>query len=153
MRRWLVAAVVVLCSTPNVPLLACGDKFFQIGRGERFSRAYRSVHPGELVIYTGGSPKGKGLADPRLQKHFTKAGHRVTLVNTAASLSTVLQSRAVDVIITDDSGSAAIATTPTAATSQPAVLVIKESDKIGGALSKIEDVMSDRTGKVARPRL
>ena len=58
-----------------------------------------------------------------------------------------------DVIVTDDSSSAAIGTTPIAATSQPAVLVIKESDKIGGALSKIEDLMSDRTGKVARPRL
>ena len=153
MRRWLVATVVVLCSMPNVPLLACGDKFFQIGRGERFSRAYRSVHPGELVIYTGGSPKGKGLADPRLQKHFTRAGHRVTLVNSVASLSAALQSRQVDVIITDDSGSAIMATTPAAATSQPAVLVIKESDKIGGALSKIDDVMSDRTARVARRRL
>jgi hypothetical protein len=46
-----------------------------------------------------------------------------------------------------------MATTPAAATSQPAVLVIKESDKIGGALSKIDDVMSDRTARVARRRL
>ena len=127
MRRWIVATVVVLGSMPHVPLFACGDKFFQIGRCETFSRAYRSLHPGELVIYTGGSPKGKGLADPRLQKHFTKAGHRVTLVNSAASLSAVLQSRAVDVIITDDSSSAAIGTTPIAATSQPAVLVINST--------------------------
>ena len=89
MRRFLVATVIVFWSMPNVPLRACGDKFFQIGRGERFSRAYRSVHPGELVIYTGGSPKEQGLADPRLRKHFTRAGHRVTLVHSAASLSTM----------------------------------------------------------------
>ena len=152
MRRWLVATVVVLWSLANVPLWACGDKFFQIGRGERFSRAYRSVHPGELVIYTGGAPKGKGLNDPRLQKHFTKAGHRVTLVSTAAALASALQSRAVDVIITDDAGAPVLATTPAAATSQPAVLLIKESDKVGGALSKIEDVMADRT-KVPRRRI
>ena len=153
MRRFLVATVIVFWSMPNVPLRACGDKFFQIGRGERFSRAYRSVHPGELVIYTGGSPKEQGLADPRLRKHFTRAGHRVTLVHSAASLSAALQSRPVDVIVTGDSGSAFIVATPAAANSQPAVLVIKESDKIAGALSKIEEIMSHRSGTVARRRL
>ena len=46
MRKRLTLATLLLSFTigPDV-LFACGDKFFLVGRGDRFSRAYATLHP------------------------------------------------------------------------------------------------------------
>ena len=47
-------------------LFACGDKFFLVGRGDRFARAYASLHPGHILLYTGGTTTvSNGLRDAR----------------------------------------------------------------------------------------
>jgi len=81
MRKVLAMALLVgTCTMWQESLRACGDKFFLVSRGDRFARAYASLHPGTIVIYTGGNTDtSKALADGRLQKYFSRAGHRVTV--------------------------------------------------------------------------
>ena len=45
MRRLFTAALLLTVAVGHESLLACGDKFFVVGRGDRFSRAYASLNP------------------------------------------------------------------------------------------------------------
>jgi hypothetical protein len=165
MRKSLTALTLLIAfSMGQNVLLACGDKFFLVGRGDRFSRAYASLHPGSIVIYTGGGTStSKALGDGRLQKYFTKAGHRVTIARDSADLSRVLASGSVDVVVAGMTEAInmvpsvdAVASKPTlmpvedekdvaAITRHQFVATLKASDKINGFLAKIEGVMKTRT--------
>jgi hypothetical protein len=172
MRKVFTAALLLtVFSAGQAGLLACGDKFFLVGRGEGFSRAYASLHPGNIVIYAaGGSPTSKALADGRLQKHFTRAGHRVTVVTDAATLATALESEQVDVVVADFDQALALISRVDAVASKPTLLpvqgeqnkdgvrhqfaaTLKASDKINGFLAKIEGVMKKRTAPSSRARV
>jgi hypothetical protein len=165
MRRF-VALLALLCAYAGQDaVLACGDKFFLVGRGDRFSRAYASLHPGSIVIYTGGTTAmSKALSDGRLQKHFAKAGHRVTLARDSAALATALQSSPVDIVLGSHAEVGDLLPRVTAASSKPALMTVeddeqqssdaqqlqvtatlKASDKINDFLAKIEGVMKKRS--------
>ena len=172
MRRRLAAVTLILAAAVcgQSALLACGDKFFLVGRGDRFARAYASLYPGRIVIYTGGSsPTGKALNDGRLQKYFTRAGHRVSLAEDAAALEKALAAGDVDLVIAglqeahdlvprvqgtnsrttlvpvaDDKRAARASEHQFAAT-------LRASDKITGFLAKVETIMKSRAATAPRP--
>jgi hypothetical protein len=173
MRRVVSAAMLLLAfSVGQDVLVACGDKFFLVGRGERFMRAYASLHPGNIVIYTGGrTATSKALGDARLQKYFSRAGHRVTLATDSAALGRALDSGSVDVVLTGLTEAIDLLPRVTAAASKPTLLpvedrtntasgtaqhqfaaTLKTSDNINGFLAKIEGVMKARTPTSARTR-
>lgn len=167
MRRCVAVTTFVLLAAAvsgQAALQACGDKFFQVGRGDRFSRAYNSLYPGRIVIYTGGPSKiSKGLGDGRLQKYFTRAGHRVTVAKDAATLERTLAAGNVDLVVASLPEALELLTRVDGATSRPTLLpvsdperdpsprehqfaaVLKSSDKITGFLATIEDVMKARS--------
>jgi len=172
MKRTLgIPTVLLLTWLGQGVLHACGDKFFLVGRGDRFSRAYASLHPGYVVIYTGGSTEvSKGLRDPRLQKYIDRAGHRVALATDRDELRKVLESNPVDVVLAG-LGQAPdlapqLASSPSKATllpiegegadtAQPGSASqfptrLKSSDRVNRFLSGIEDVMKTRMS--AKPR-
>jgi hypothetical protein len=171
MRRiFTTVLLLTVFSAGQAGLLACGDKFFLVGRGEGFSRAYASLHPGNIVIYaTGGSPTSKALADGRLQTHFTRAGHHVTVVRDAAALAAALESGPVDVVVADVAEALALIPRVDAVASKPTLLpvqgeqgkdavqhqfaaTLKATDKIKGFLAKIEGVMKKRSATSSRAR-
>ena len=173
MRRCVAVTTFVLLAAAvsgQAALQACGDKFFQVGRGDRFSRAYNSLYPGRIVIYTGGpSAISKALGDGRLQKYFTRAGHRVTVARDAATLERNLAAGNVDLVVASLPEALAMLTRVDGATSRPTLLpvfdderdpsprehqfaaALKSSDKITGFLAKIEDVMKTRSSASGRP--
>jgi hypothetical protein len=164
MRRILTAAFLLAFAVGHESLLACGDKFFVVGRGDRFSRAYASLNPGSIVIYTGGgSETSKALADGRLQKYFTRAGHRVQVASDGAALTKVLQSGAIDIVLADIDEALLLVPGVNAASSKPTLMpvegkqsaassaarhqfmaTLKTTDKINGFLAKIDNAMKDR---------
>jgi hypothetical protein len=158
-----VLALLLSLSIGQDVLLACGDKFFLVGRGDRFSRAYASLSPGNILIYTGGtSDISKGLRDPRLHKFINRAGHRVLLASDRAELKRVLEAESVDVILAAYGQAVALIPDVASARSQPTLLPIegkadarvtspdpftarlKSSDKVNRFLAGIEDVMKTR---------
>jgi hypothetical protein len=144
-------------------LVACGDKFFVVGRGDKFSRAYASLNPGNIVIYTGGgSATSKALADGRLQKYFMRAGHRVQVAGNSEALTKALQSSSIDIVLADINEALLLVPGITVAASKPTLMpveskegapstlkhqfmaTLKASDKINGFLAKIDTAMKDR---------
>jgi hypothetical protein len=150
-------------------LIACGDKFFLVGRGDRFARAYASLYPGRIVIYTGGTTStSKALGDGRLQKYFTRAGHQVSVAPDATALERALESGSVDVVLAGLTEAIDLVTRVGTAASKPTLLpvadesrtpapsqhqfaaTLKTSDKINGFLAKIETVMKARSASTTR---
>jgi hypothetical protein len=164
MRKVLTVVVLLgACSVWQDGLRACGDKFFLVSRGDRFARAYASIHPGTIVIYTGGTTDtSKTLADGRLQKYFVRAGHRVTVAKDQAALSQALDAAPVDVVLASLNEALVLVSRIDAAASKPVLMpvegegdrtsathqfmaTLKASDKINGFLAKVEGVMKNRT--------
>jgi len=165
MRKRLTLATLLLSFTigPEV-LLACGDKFFLVGRGDRFSRAYASLHPGHILLYTGGTTTvSKGLRDARLHKFITRAGHRVVIASDRVELDRALKSGSVDVVLAGLGQAVDLVKEVGAAPSRPTLLPIegdgedsaaasqppfaaklKSSDKVNHFLASIEEIMRGR---------
>jgi hypothetical protein len=156
--------VVLAVTSMQERVSACGDKFFLVGRGDRFAVAYASLYPGHIVIYTGGpSATSKALADGRLQKYFTRAGHMVTIARDQAALERALQSGGIDLVLSGLHEALDLMPRVDAADSKPTLLPVaddsrgaapvrhqfaaplKASDKINGFLARIEDVMKARS--------
>lgn len=169
MRRILsIVMLFSLCLAWQEGLRACGDKFFLVSRGDSFLRAYASLHPGTIVIYTGGTTgTSKALADGRLHKHFSRAGHKVTVAKDQAALAQALQSAQVDVVLASLNEAIALLPRIDAVPSKPVLIpvegesdraasshqftaTLKTSDRINGFLAKVDGVMKTRTPPSAK---
>ena len=164
MKRFVTAVFVLVAAVGQQSLLACGDKFFVVGRGDRFSRAYASLNPGTIVIFTGGSSAtSKALADGRLQKYFTRAGHRVQVAGDSAALTRALESGSIDIVLAGLDEALLLVPNVNASTSKPTLMpvegkdgaagaakhqfsaTLKTSDKINGFLAKIDNAIKGRS--------
>lgn len=173
MRRTLIlATLLVSLSFGQDVLLACGEKFFLVGRGDRFSRAYASLHPGNVLIYTGGTTAvSKGLRDVRLHKFINRAGHRVVVAADRSELKKAFESGSVDVVLTGLGQAVDLVPEAASAPSRPTLLPIegegadassasqhqftvrlKSTDKVNRYLAGIEDAMKARTTGGRPPR-
>jgi len=164
MRRALsIVMLFSLCLAWQQGLLACGDKFFLVSRGDSFLRAYASLHPGTIVIYAAGnSETSKALADGRLLKYFSRAGHKVTVAKDQAALTQALDAAPVDVVLASLNEAITLVPRLDAVPSKPVLMpvesagdrtgathqfaaTLKTSDRINGFLAKVEGVMKTRT--------
>ncbi|HVG56395.1 MAG TPA: hypothetical protein VM846_18290 [Vicinamibacterales bacterium] len=160
-----VTLVICLCYAVPSALEACGDKFFQSGASGRGALIYAAKYPAKILIYAGGAPAAsRELRDNRLEKHFTKAGHAVQVVESPEALNSALQSGTIDLVFTDYDSAVAVSDRVASVSTGPALIgastegvkpaktnadthrftVVKASDKITGLLSKIDDAMKTR---------
>ncbi len=118
--RAATMAVVMLIGITTAE--ACGDKLLALGRGVRFTSAYKVAHPASIVVLDR-DPSGKGHAEAR--DAMTKVGHRrFDAVHTPEELSTALQARAYDVVILDVADAVAVEELTQGAASKPSLLVL-----------------------------
>jgi hypothetical protein len=168
MKRFFSILLLLAFGVGQEALLACGDKFFVVGRGDKFSRAYASLNPGTILIYTGGSSDtSKALADGRLHKYFARAGHRVQVAGDSVALNRALQSGSIDIVLADLNEALQLRAGVDASASKPIMMpvegkptagspkhqfraTLKATDKINGFLAKIDDAMKERSA--GRPR-
>lgn len=100
-------ALVVVALTLSVPAMypaaeACGDKFLAVGRGAKFQRAWASVYPGKLLIYSRPSSDPKNaIRDPQLHKALRQAGHNVNVIEDWTLFEQALRTVSVDVVLVD----------------------------------------------------
>jgi hypothetical protein len=165
MPRDRFASLVILILLAAPVLEACGDKFLLVGRGLAFGRAYASVYPGSIVIY---SEHASARERKKLHDNIRKAGHRVTLVTSADELSARLQQT--DIVIADMTSRRALDAQVAAMTIRPSLLylvansgqtrdnvpadagVVKNGEKPGRFLAVIEDIMKTRQQAGVRVR-
>jgi hypothetical protein len=138
MRKTCTLVMLLLSLSVGQDVLrACGDKFFLVGRGDRFSRAYFSLHPGSVLVYTGGASQiSKGLANPRLHKLITRAGHRVLVASNRAELARQVTTHPVDVILLDLLEAPAVMADVSPVASNPELLPIADEGGAARALAK-----------------
>lgn len=104
MSRIAVLVVALLISVPTMyPVArACGDKFLMAGRGAKFQRAYASVYPGKLLIYSQSSKNTKtAIRDPQLYKALRQAGHTVSIIEDWALVEQAVKNGPVDLVLVD----------------------------------------------------
>jgi hypothetical protein len=138
---------------------ACGDKFVSgIGYAAKFRHAYAAIHPARIVIVaTPRSDRSTLIHDPKLQTMLERAGHQVSVVNDAASLSQAIKPGQVDLVLADWADVAGLKTeavvlpimsNPKADTlscrQQQYICVLKSSDKVEQYLTVIEGTMKAR---------
>lgn len=160
MRHVVFASIVFALFVGGSAVLdACGDKFLMVGRGLTFGRAYASIYPGNILIYSG--PRTSPLHE-KMQLQIRRAGHRVTLVADEAALLDTLSGNQTDIVIADvaikatlDSKVATVPTRPTtlyivnetdkgAAAMQKEAAPLKSGDKANRFLMVIEEAMKSR---------
>lgn len=99
--------------------VACGDKLVQIGRGVRFQRA-KSIHPAIIVMVAG--PQFDQHAARQLQSELMLAGHKVDIVAETDALGPLLQSRHVDIVLSDLQSLASVTQSVEGALSRPRLI-------------------------------
>src|SRR5262245_18315831 len=165
MSRIALAVVALILTVPplNPATEACGDKFLAVGRGAKFQRAWVSVYPTKVMIYSrpSGDPK-EAIRDPHLHRALRLAGHNGKVIEDWALLEQALRNVPVDVVLVDVSEASLlqglIAASPahpealyvalpknlTPATPAPVVSKLKSSDGTLKYLEVVESVMKAR---------
>ena len=157
-RFFPLTALVCVFATAAVD--ACGDKFLLVGRGLAFGRAYASIYPGAIVIFSG--PRTTPEHE-KLQQNIRRAGHRVSLVADESALTQTVLLEQTDIIIADVAIKTTLDQRIAAQTMKPSVLylvsegdtrpatpvpadapLLKNKEKAGRFLVVIEDIMKQR---------
>src|SRR4249919_2080541 len=107
-------ALALACSTAS----ACGEGQFNMGQGLRY-QGYLAPHPATVLVYDDDASDRKAL-----YAGLQKAGHKVTVVNTAGAMSQALQAGRYDVVIADFDDAAALQSRAPGTSTKPGVLPV-----------------------------
>lgn len=160
----LVVALAVGVSAMYPVAQACGDKFLMVGRGAKFQRAYASVYPGKLLIYSRtSSDPGAAIRDPQLHKALRQAGHTVSIIEDWSLLEQAVKNGPVDIILVDAAEASRLQPLVAASLAHPEAMYVafpskqsaaadkslnvrlKSSDRALKYLDEIENVMKARS--------
>lgn len=173
MRRFLALLVGVLALYSGWSVVeACGDKILMVGRGARFQRAYASLYPGKILVYTSRTGATAAIRDVQLHGHLKKAGHQLALAEDPAAFTGALRAGGVDLVLADVAEAPGLDSQAASAPSKPTVVYVlhetdkskaeallklyacplKSGDKANRYLSVIEDAMKARAASGQRAR-
>ena len=125
----LILGFTLAGSALQPSLDACGDKMLMVGRGARFQRAYASVHPGKVLIYSRPSRSSKGdIRNPQLHKMLRQAGHAVSVIEDWALLEQALQTVPIDTLLVDANDAQRLQPLLMTAPSKPTAVYVLVSD-------------------------
>jgi CheY-like chemotaxis protein len=141
MKQFAVAPVTfALGLLLATPAHACGEGQFNMGQGLRY-QGYLAPRPATVLIYDDGAvaPERKAL-----YAGLQRAGHHVTVVRDAGSLSRALDATRYDVVISDLADADAIATRGAQAAARPPLLpVVERSARNQPALRRFHAFLLD----------
>jgi hypothetical protein len=135
-------ALLVVALALSVPVFhpvaqACGDKFLMVGRGAKFQRAYASVYPGKLLIYTRPSTDPKAaIRDPQLHKALRQAGHTVSIIEDWSLLEQAVKTGPLDIILLDAAEATKLQPVVAASLAHPDAMYVAFPSKQSAAADK-----------------
>jgi hypothetical protein len=148
MRTCAALALALIATISIAPQVAtaCGDKFLVVGRGVRFQRAYAAIHPASiLVLLPPKTVKSAAVRDSRLLTELKMAGHHVEVIQQPANLSEALRRSRHDIVLAEQSDTAAIRTVSGASEQgAPSIVAVVEepsSDELTAARRQEEFVL------------
>jgi hypothetical protein len=100
---WLVAVTaLVATSAARPPLLACGDKFLNLGFGTTYERSPAERRAAAVLLYAGtGTDLSRLLTSLAVDAGLRKQGYQPVLVSSAQELDAALRARQWHVILLD----------------------------------------------------
>jgi hypothetical protein len=104
---------------------ACGDKFLVVGRGVKFQRAHKAVHPASILIYMNPGSRLPTVAKKiKLESNLKQAGHKVQTIEDPTRLDDALKSAQYDLVLADVADSPSLEKHVSARTSKPVVMPV-----------------------------
>jgi hypothetical protein len=109
-----------------------------VGRGAKFQRAYASIYPGKLLIYTKPSIDPKAaIRDPQLLKALRQAGHSVSIIDGDWSLlEQAVKNGSVDIILLDVAEAPRLQPVVAASLTHPEAMYVAFPSKQSAAVDK-----------------
>jgi hypothetical protein len=95
-RVGLILATAVLVTSAHADVVACGDKFLQIGRSVRLWH-YNSVYPASILVF---APGWTGRGVNAFEAMLRRAGHTPLTVTSERGLELALAGAKYEVVIT-----------------------------------------------------
>lgn len=110
MTRPFIAGVLLVAGvTASDRLVACGDKYLNLGLGTRFERSPAERRAAAVLLYVvPGSDLSRTFGAQSVEEGMKKVGYQPTQVGTAAEFDTALRARSWDVIVLDGRDSASV---------------------------------------------
>jgi hypothetical protein len=108
--RSLVAGVLLVAGiTASDRLVACGDKYLNLGLGTRFERSPAERRAAAVLLYVvPGSALSRTFGAQSIEEGMKKAGYQPTQVGTAPEFDAALKARSWDVIVLDGHDTATV---------------------------------------------
>jgi hypothetical protein len=109
-RVFIATLLVVVGFGTADRLIACGDKYLNIGLGTHYHRSAAERSAAKVLMYANpGSELSRLLAALSVETAMNKDGYRPVIAASASEFDTALKSRAWDVIVVDGRDTAAVA--------------------------------------------
>ena len=163
MHRRAIAVILVASAIAGpIDLAACGDKFFRVGRSQRYQR-YAAIHPAAILIYTPAKASVKGISE--FEEALKRAGHRTQTVSHGTAIQLPVATGQFDLVIAAYADAERIRSEIASVPSPPDVLpmLVKPTKKLvaevarayrhrleidamtkGEVLAEIDEVLTDR---------
>jgi len=101
MARSVIAALL---------LVACGDKYLNLGLGTHYNRSPAERHAAAVLVYaSAGSELSKLLTTLSVEDAMKKVGYQPAIASSRAELDAALRARTWDVIVVDSSDTPSVA--------------------------------------------
>jgi len=89
----------LLFAAMPAPSSACGEGQFNMGQGMRY-QGYLAPRPATVLVYDDPAA-GEAVERMKLYQGLERAGHHVTVVNSASGISEALSAKRFDIVIAD----------------------------------------------------
>lgn len=100
MNKLTTTTLLLIVAISASDAQACGEVMYRMGGAMRY-HAFITRHPAQILLYKGSAASQAVSADQQLfHESLERAGHHVTVVDTAAGLGKALAAHQYDVIIT-----------------------------------------------------
>ena len=109
-RAWITAVLVVVGFGAVDRLIACGDKYLNLGLGTHYHRSAAERRAASVLMYANpGSELSRLLTSLPVETAMNKDGYRPVIVSSPSELDSALHNRKWDVIVVDGNDTATVA--------------------------------------------
>lgn len=108
-RPFIAAVLLVVAVASSDRLVACGDKYLNLGLGTRFARSPAERRAAAVLVYAiPGSDLSRMFGAQSVEEGMKKVGYQPTQVGTEKEFDAALRARSWDVIVLDGRDSASV---------------------------------------------
>ena len=98
MKKLTTTTLLLVVAISAADAQACGEVMYRMGGALRY-HAFVTRHPAQILLYTASGVREASADQAAFHENLEKAGHKVTVADTPATLAQALSKQHFDVII------------------------------------------------------